>query len=141
MLRLEAGCEQAGLMGLISDFFLATPAEIESVDLTYGPIRSLETLEWKGVDPIKLSHIEEWLTGTDPGEIEEQIVRQEEEFLVVKLNSRLTTALATLSAEAARQFAKEWLLSDDDDELLQRLIVFARIGQANSKEVYVWMSP
>ncbi len=128
-------------MGLICDFFLATPAEIESADLTYGPVRSLQTLEWKGVDTIKLSHLEEWLTGADPGDIEQQIVRQGDEWLVVKVNGRLATALATLSPEAAGQFAKEWLLSDDDAELLQRLIVFARTGHANSREIYVWMSP
>jgi hypothetical protein len=127
-------------MGLISDFFLATLAEIESADLTFGPARSLETLEWKGFDTIKLAHLEEWLTRADPGDIEQQIARQEEEWLVVKLNGRLTTALAALSPVAAGRFAKEWLLSDDDTELLERLTAFARTGKANGRDVYVWMS-
>jgi hypothetical protein len=127
-------------MGLLSDFFLATPAEIESADLSYGPIRFFRTLEWKGVDTIKMSHFEEWLTGADPGDIEQQIVREEDEWLVVRVNDRLTTALAALSPEGANQFANEWGLSDVDAELLPRLIVFVRTGRASGEDVYLWIS-
>jgi hypothetical protein len=127
-------------MGLDSDFFLANPAQFEGTDLSHGPDQSLGTLQWKGVDTIKLLCLEEWITETDPGDIEQDIVRQGEEWLVVKLSSRLTTALAALTPEARNQFAREWLLSDDDAELLHRLTSLARAGQATGRDVYVWMS-
>jgi hypothetical protein len=59
---------------------------------------------------------------------------------VVELNAGLMAAVLSMDAKAADDFAKEWLLSDDDRQLLERLPVLVREGQAKGKNVYLWLA-
>jgi hypothetical protein len=127
-------------VGLLSDFFLATPAEVAAADLSLGPSRAFGALEWKGVDTIWLGEMEERLTGADPGDLKQEVVREGEEWLVVQVTAGLIAAVLSMDAKDADDFAKEWLLSDDDRQLLERLPVLVREGQAKGKNVYLWLA-
>ena len=86
------------------------------------------------MDAIWLGDLEERLTGGDPGDIEQEIVREGDEWLVLQLNPALIAALVSMDTEAIDDFAKEWLLSENDRELLDRLVVLVRGGADQGEE-------
>jgi hypothetical protein len=127
-------------MGLLTDFFIASPHELERLDRRGGPAALFPTVQAKGFDTVELAQLHEWLTGetADPTDGE-----KEGEFgdtWVIRLTDGFTRAIAQMDSERMAQFAEEWLLSADEAAVLQEVSALARRGAREGRQLHVWMS-
>ena len=134
-------------MGLLTDFFMASPSELAAWDLGPPHLTFESTLQCVGVDPVKLENLAS-LMGLTPLELAPQ--RDEgERGLLFRLPGPLLDGLASLKdgslAELSELWAatEEWTkvqgVSADLVEHLRGLRELASDARRARKDVYLWM--
>ena len=127
-------------MGLLTDFFIASLDELQGLDPTRGPSERFPTVEAKGFDPVELSQLEVRMTNNAGPHINQPIVKENGSTWVIDLEQGFAPALAAMDAEQIERFGEEWLLSDDETEVLARVAALSRQGVETGKRLYVWVS-
>ncbi|MDQ6878463.1 MAG: hypothetical protein M3082_12385 [Candidatus Dormibacteraeota bacterium] len=127
-------------MGLLTDFFIASPDEVERLDRRGGPAGLFPTVQAKGFDTVDLAQLYEWLTGETANPVDGEQEGELGETWVVHLSNDFTRAIARMDSERMAQFAEEWLLSADEAAVLLEVSALARRGAGEGRELYVWMS-
>ncbi|HMA33934.1 MAG TPA: hypothetical protein VKY74_05575 [Chloroflexia bacterium] len=139
-------------MGLLSDFFLATEAEVQSCSYedidTHFPV-----LQYKNLDPVVLLSLEGILLGTDlrpgTGGVNLSLARDfgQEGPWIYPVRPTLVAALSTLTSPRLEEVAAAWAKTEEFarasdptsglTELLQELSAFVRQTAAQGKRLYV----
>lgn len=127
-------------MGLMSDFFLATPEELKAIDLAFGPAPGLETVQAKGFDPVELVSLEARLRSISDDAVHQTTVIENGDATVVALSAAFCDALAAMEEASLSQFAEEWFVSDDEIAILRQVANLARRGKIDRRDLYVWVS-
>jgi hypothetical protein len=123
-------------MGLLSDFFVASAQDIPDLDL-----RTMEAqfpvVQGSGIDPIMLAELDFLVTGERQREPE--LVRDDGEAWVYRLDAALVRALANLSDEQIGQTADEWIGDIDGTAtgFVGKLRALAQTAVDRGHELYV----
>jgi hypothetical protein len=141
---------------MLTDFFVATLAEAEALDITKSPAVSLRCLRASRTDPVKIVQLQCCIDGASFQErmplLDAMLVRQagEEGPWVFRLPEVLETRLASASKEDIERFGKAWAATEEwrrDGGTPQTIIPFlgaiaqfAADARAQERSVYVWMS-
>lgn len=160
-------------MGVLCEYFSAPSDEAAAVTIDWdgGPSRPdaakrgllrrghgpepLPTVDFGGVEPtVQMGTLDEILTGTPFEEVLADTTsaiiaeRDSGERLVVRLSTRLQTALAAADTERLREAAIPWAATEeffgvgDPEELGDRLVelsVLARLAERRGQRVYCWL--
>jgi hypothetical protein len=127
-------------VGLLSDFFLATSDEVNSIDVALGPASQLPTVRAKGFDPVELVSLEARLRSIPDDAVHQPTLMDSGDTLVVALSVGFRDALAAMDRTYLSQFGEEWFLSDDEVAILGQVADLARRGKADGRDLYVWQS-
>jgi len=128
------------VVGLLSDFFLATSEELTSIDLAVGPASRLATVQAKGFDPVELVSLEARLRSIPGDAVDQPTLMDNGDTTVVALSVGFRDALAAVDRVALSKFAEEWFLSDDEVATLGQVADLARRGKTDGRDLYVWLS-
>jgi hypothetical protein len=143
-------------MGLLSDFFIATKAEVDSLDIRVSPAASLPAVQARSVEAVKLTQLQCIIDGSVFSDHLEDLgammVKSEGAdgpwvFLVPGLIGR---TLAESDEHKVRDLAIAWASTDEWNldggkpeeiiPLLNNLGGLARRANAENRELYVWLS-
>jgi hypothetical protein len=143
-------------VGIIADFFVATPAEAERYATCFedddggGGIRELlMAREWKGITDLSVGTLWAILAGVDwdvnKHMLEEALIGEEGEFWLFRFPDELTSLLAGASAELLASATGAWAKTDEmgwDPQELQPVVEdlhgLAKRAIAEQKAVYLW---
>jgi hypothetical protein len=160
-------------VGVLCDYFTAPSDEAAAVTIDWdggpsrpdvakrGPLRRskgpepLPTVDLGGVEPtVQMGTLDEILTGTPFEEVladaTAAIIAERDggERLVVRLSTRLQTALAAADPDRLREAAVPWAATDeffgqaDPEELGERLVelsTLARVAESQGQRLYCWL--
>ncbi len=143
-------------MGLLSDFFIATPEEVRRLDLHRSPADRLPGFQAKGIDPVKLAILESCVEGAPleahPESLEQMMVRDagEDGPWVMKIPAHVMKGLAGATPQQLRQWAQglaeteEWGFDSgaakEASRVLKAVAKLAREAEAKGRRLYVWHS-
>ena len=149
-------------MGILSDLFVATDAEIDDAVVEEGPAERFPAVEAKSVDDVKLTSLNGIATGRsfdlDDGIFdrlyeEVPLLRDggEEGPWVFRVPAPLVSALASADDGRLGEINEAWarteewqaegvVAPDDTQWLVDDLARLARDAEAAGKNVYVWVS-
>ena len=133
---------------MLTDFFIANRNEIDALGSNLEAI-DFPSVSAKRVDPIKISALDEILTG-EQAQISEPIRESlSGESWIYPIREGLGMALANMSLESAQIFAKRWACTEEWqldrgeaselNQLLQALKKLAVKALEEGKEIYVYM--
>ena len=141
---------------MLTDFFVATPAEVKALDITQTPATSVRCLRAQRTDPVKIVQLQCCIDGASFAErmplLDTMLMRQagEEGPWIFKLPEVLESRLATASADELDRFGKLWAATEEwtRDGGTPQIIVpflaaiaqFAVEARAQKRSVYIWMS-
>ncbi len=137
---------------MITDFFTATQAEVQSLDIAKGPSQCLRA---KRTDPVKLVQLQCCIDGV-PFEqrlplLDQMLVRDggEDGPWIYRLPEVLQGRLAAASAADVERFGRAWAATDEwkrdggtPDLIVPFLAEIARLAAkaaAQQRAVFVWM--
>lgn len=142
-------------MGLVSDFFAATPEEVEKLNLRVGPQPPLLAVKARRVDPVKLVGLQSLVEGCSvdallPG-IDGLFVRSHSDDGPWVVSVPLTVVEALKAADQPRvaQLAAAWAATEEwvadggtSENLLPFVAELADLARsaAPSRSLYVWNS-
>ena len=144
-------------MGILTDFFAATRAEVEAFDFGDLPRERFPTLELKGLDPVKMATLHTLLVGADLDDVEAVVARIPEpiheedggELVVFQLADAVVRGLADLDDNGAARIAERWVATEefkmdrwtreDVDWVLTELRTFMEDAVRAGREVYLWV--
>lgn len=144
-LQVSAGGDNVCRVGVMMDFFSATPEELAGMDLDFGPAGN----EWPYVDCkgwiLEVEEFAAEIGGRDRSEFgRDELLGdpadQEAEHWTVRVNPELAKTLAGLQAERIREYADEHLLEEWEVERLVGLAELARSAQVEGRDLYFWSS-
>lgn len=142
-------------MGILTDFFIASPAELASRNLQLLPHQEngLQTVEAKNIDPTALALWEEVLTGIRPPELDYQTSLAgifnggPDGAWVGIVRNELVAAIASASddqlMDVAVAWAREERMEDEEVEIAQlfkELRALAIEARASRRQMYLWTS-
>lgn len=145
-------------MGLISDIFAASPAEISSSVVARGPEGRFECLGSEGIETVKLSTLHALLRGESIDDFDllasrgcEDPTGDESGPWLAKFRDDFVQHLATMPSAEIQRAAKAWFATEEfepisADEIstfqawLDTLCVHARKAHTSGKHLYLWMS-
>jgi len=142
-------------MGVLTDLFIATDAEVERLARDAIPIEHFPGLDIKGVGPIKLAELDAILCDVDFDQAMDRVelVRARSEKLgpwITRMPSELVAALAALDETeivscgerwaATEEFVEDGWYADEVVAILGQMAELAGRAQAEGKAVYVWTS-
>jgi hypothetical protein len=154
--RPDEALLSATLMGLLTDFFIATPAEIDGLDLSQSPVGKFAGYQAKRIDPVKIEQLqccidadkfEEWQSS-----FEEKPVRDagEDGPWVLRVPQVLCDALASAGPADIQSYGKawaeteEWTLDGGEEEeivlVLGKIAQLASQAKTEGKQLFLWMS-
>jgi hypothetical protein len=141
---------------MLTDFFIATPAEVQALDITQSPATSVRCLRAKRTDPVKIVQLMCCIDGVPFKErlplLDTMFVRDagEEGPWILRLPEVLESQLATASKDELDRFGKSWAATEEwtRDGGTPQIIVpflaaiaqFAVEARAQQRSVYIWMS-
>ncbi len=136
-------------MGTLSDYFLATTAELNVVATTGAIPAAFAQVEAKGFDVVAINALSKLLAaggeGVDPGD---PIFHSEGyEWFVLKVTRRLVDALATMrDADITRKGAAVAAIAElgwpakDGQSIVRQLRELAQKAHSTKKKMYLWSS-
>jgi len=149
-------------MGVLTDFFVAAPNEIDDAIVVAGPADRFKTVEAKGADDISLTSLNGIVTGrnfeVDGGfdtllaEVESISAASEEDGpWLFRAPQALVAGLAAADEPRLDDINEAWAQTEEwqangvtsPDEtrwLVQGLAELARDAAASSKDMYLWVS-
>jgi len=141
---------------MLTDFFIATPAEVQALDIAQTPARSFRCLRAKRADPVKIVQLQCCIDG---GSFEQRmplldtmLIRQagHEGPWVFRLPDVLESRLAAASTEEIDHFGRAWAATEEWSRdggtpqtivpFLAAIAQFAAEARAQQRSVYIWMS-
>jgi hypothetical protein len=142
-------------MGLLTDFFVAAPTEIQSVDIAHSPVGSFPGLHAKRTDPVKLVQLQCCIDGATFEErmplLDEMLVRDagQEGPWIFRVPQTLSDALASAGPADIQTHGRAWAATDEwradggtEAELVPYLSEIAQLAsraRAEQRALYVWM--
>jgi len=134
---------------MLTDFFTAKRDEIDALDPDLEGI-DFQSVPAKGVDPVKISALDEILTG-EQVEISEPVRESPSgESWIYPIREELGMALANMSLESTHLFAERWARTEEWrrdegdaaelDQLLRALKALAVKAKDDGKGIYVHIS-
>ena len=141
-------------MGILSDFFLATPDQLSQLDISRGPAATLPTVQARRVDQVKLASLQGLIEqSTDFGELVSALdssTRGDEDGpWVAPVPQSIVSALAAADDVDLARLATAWANTDewiadggtalDLQRFLTQLSQLARQTTAG-KSLLVWIS-
>jgi hypothetical protein len=134
-------------MSILSDIFLATPAEAPAYD---GSVSSIERLQTKSLTPLELSLLRALLSGEEweVSRINEfsEVVSSDEEW-IFQFPTAFTQMLATLGEAEVETSSREWAETEElacepgeIQPVVEELVLLARKSVASGKPLFLWMS-
>ena len=143
-------------MGLLSDFFIATTAEVDAFDINDGPAGSLPTFQAGSVDVVKLTQLQCIIDGSVFGdhlaELGRMRVRSEGDDgpWVFCVPDVITRTLAEADESRLQQIASAWALTEEwqldggrpEDliPLLNNVGGLAKRANVENRGLYLWVS-
>ncbi len=143
-------------MGLLSDFFIATNAEVKSLEISKSPAGSVPSVQARSVEVVKLTQLQCIIDGSVFSDHLEQLgtmrVRSEGDegpwvFLVPDV---ITRTLAESDENRLQQIANAWASTEewkmdggkpeDIFPLLNKLGSLAKRAKVENREMYLWLS-
>ena len=143
-------------MGLLSDFFIATRAEVDSLGADEGPASSFPTVRARSIEVVKLTRLQCIIDGSllddHLGQLGSMLVRSDGDdgpwvFLVPDV---IAGTLAQSDGTELQQIANAWALIDEwkmdggTPEEIVRLLTdlgsLAKRAIIEHREMYLWVS-
>lgn len=139
---------------MLTDFFIATPAEVEALDIARGPSANGQCLRAKRTDPVKIVQLQCCIEGV-PFEqrlplLDEMMMRGGEEGpWIFRVPNTLQSRLASASEQDIRQFGRAWAATEEWTRdggtpenivpFLQEIARLASQATAQQRSVFIWM--
>jgi hypothetical protein len=149
-------------MGVLTDFFVAAPTEIDDAIVEAGPVGRFKTVEAKGADDVSLTSLNGIVTdrkfAVDEGfdtlfaEVESVSAASEEDGpWLFRVPPALVAGLAIADEPRLDEINEAWAQTegwqadgvtspDETRWIVQGLAELARDAAASNKEMYVWIS-
>jgi hypothetical protein len=144
-------------VGILSDFFVASPEQIVADRFQYGPTGTFSTVESKGITEVELEELLQIVrTGTVDVSVQQHgnfpliLTCPSEESWVLGCPLDLRDALAVGSEKDLAAYASRWAETEqsrfvrfDEATLLSFLIELANLcrpAQARGESLYLWTS-
>jgi hypothetical protein len=140
---------------MLTDFFIATPAEVQALDIAQTPATSIRCLRAKRTDPVKIVQLHCCIEGGSFEQamplLDTMLVRDagQEGPWIFRLPEVLEGRLASASAADIDRFGKAWAATEEwtrDGGTPQTIVPFlgaiaqfAVDARAQQRSVYVWM--
>ncbi len=141
-------------VGLLSDFFIATQAEVDALDIARSPAGSLPTLQARSIEVVKLTQLQCIVDGSQFSdhlkELGSMIVRSADDDgpWVILVPDVVTRTLAQSEASELQRIAIAWASTDewqrdrakpkDIVSLIQGLGTLAKRAKVDNREMYLW---
>ncbi len=139
-------------MGVLTDIFAATDAQVDALSPDDIPIQMFPGVEAKGVHIIKLGTLQNILVGTDVqdaiGQHEWMDEKSAEGFWITRLPKELFDALAGLNGDQIPEVAHKWSETaefesehwekSEVEDLMTRIVLLAKDARSNGKGLFVW---
>jgi hypothetical protein len=108
-------------VGLLTDFFIATRAEVLAFDMSKSPSDHFPTHQMKGIDPIKVATLHTILVGADIDDTEGVVARVppdirhlgEGEVSIFEVPREVVHGLAGLTPSRAAEVGEAWLATEE----------------------------
>ncbi len=144
-------------LAILTDFFAATRAEVEAFDFAEMPQEHFPTVQFKGLDPVKMATLHTLLIGADIHDVEAVVARMPEplheedggELVVFALPDAVVRGLADLDDNGAARLAERWIATEefkmegwtraDMDPVLSELRTFMEDAVRSAREVFLWV--
>ncbi len=143
-------------MSLLSDFFIATPNEVQDADIAQTPVGRFPGLLAKRTDVIKIVQLQCIVEGSlfddHVAGLDALFVRtmSDEGTWIVRVPDSLFEFLYSAEANRIRTVGKQWAETEEwrldrgspDDIILflDQICQLARMAKSAGKELYVWIS-
>lgn len=143
-------------MGLLSDLFITTPPELQSLDIRQSPAQSLPSVRARRIEVVKLVQLQCIMDGSSFNDhlnsLGDMIVRSasDDGRWVVLVPNALTRALAEADRSQLEEMGRlwasteEWLLDGGREEeiisLIKEIATLARKAVAGGQNLYCWIS-
>lgn len=144
-------------MAILTDFFAATRAEVDTFDFSEMPQEYFPTLQLKGLDPVKMATLHTLLIGADIHDVESVVARIPEpiheedagDLVVFALPDAIVRGLADLDDNGTARLAERWVATEefkmegwtraDVDPVLNQLRTFMEEAIRAEKDVFLWV--
>jgi hypothetical protein len=141
---------------MLTDFFIATTAEVQALDITRGPSAQVQCLRAKRTDPVKIVQLQCCIEGV-PFEqrmplLDTMLVREaaQEGPWVFRLPEALESTLASSSVSDIERYGRAWAATEEwqrDGGTPEQIVPFlaeiahlASSARTQQSSVFVWMS-
>jgi hypothetical protein len=141
---------------MLTDFFIATPPEVQALDIAQTPATTVRCLRAKCTDPVKIVQLQCCIDGASFEErmplLNKMLVRQagEEGPWIFQLPEVLATRLASASTDELDRFGRAWAATEEWQRdrgtpqtivpFLTAIAQFAVEARTQNRSVYIWMS-
>lgn len=146
---------QISVMGLLTDVFLATNAELTSGVLGHGPRGLLPTVEGRGFDwgaAQKLAHALDIDSPPNPNKsfLEPIELEGSAEACICRISHKMVVALAATNEEDQALLREKWMGREEPDGLgmksdaqiwFEEFMFLMRQAVAQGKDAFVWICP
>ena len=142
-------------MSLLSEFFFATPADVQAVDICESPAGRFPGLRAARTDVVKLVQLQCLVDGSrfedHVRSLDSLFVRSQSDDgpWVVRVPDSLAEFLATAEADKVRMVGTQWAQTEEwrrdggtPDNIvpfLGQMCQLARMAKSASKDLYVWI--
>lgn len=132
----------------LSELFVADDQSAYQLDVSHNPSATIEAVDAKGLETVKLESLWRILNGDEPGFHQlNDVVSYGEESVIFKVPFALMSLLKQQEAEI-NKIAQEWggteefasLPKNSASEYLQILLTLAEVAMNEQKDVFLWMS-
>jgi hypothetical protein len=143
-------------MGLLTDFFIADPADIETLDISRSPIGEFAAIEGKRTDPVKIVRLQCCIDGSTFEErmpqLNEMLVREaaEDGPWIYRVPPALCEALASARAADLDRYGRAWAATEEwtldggtPAEIVPYLGQIAQLAsraKAEQMSLFIWTS-
>ena len=141
---------------MLTDFFTATPAEVQALDISQSPSKSVRCLRAQLADPIKIVQLQCCIDGasfkTHEPLLDTMLVRQaaDDGPWFFRLPEIIESRLATASPAELDRIGKTWAATEEWTRdggtpqvivpFLSAIAQFAVEARSQKRSVYIWMS-
>ena len=141
-------------MGLLSDFFIATPEHVSGLDVESSPLDRFPGFNCKGVEIVKILTLLSLVDGSDVmkniGNIDSYFAKQGEESWIVEVPHAITERLSSVNDSELQTLARDWTHTDEwqleeasvDDVLLilTEMAKLSTVAIQSEQSLYLWIS-
>lgn len=141
-------------MGILSDFFMATPDQLNQLDISRGPATTLPTVQARRIDHVKLAHLQGMMEQSTNfvelvGALDSSTKGDEDGPWVLPVPQSIVSALAVANDDRLAQFATAWADTDEwiadggtSQDLYRLLAQLSHLVRQTESEssLFVWIS-